>query len=227
MIRLFIVHENEFLRLGLRTAIEKEEGIEVVEDSSPTDRTVALVANLKPDVVLMGINPSSLNTVTACREIRVETPSTRVVMLSSLEMEEELLISILAGASGYVTTNTRVSELVQSIRIAVHGGSYFDWGAAERIVRSVKDRLSAGEYMSGDGTLSERESIILSMVGEGCSNEEIGQRLKIATTTARNQITRIRSKLGLDSRVKLAAYAVRRGIHTHVDGSIGILEDTT
>ena len=152
------------------------------------------------------------NEVVACREIRKEIPSTKVVMLSSLTKEEELLISILAGASGYVSITTKIPELVRAIRVTENGGTYFDWGVANRIIGRLQEMLSSPVENWQGISLSGREKSILSMICEGCSNDEIGFRLNLATPTVRNNITAIRAKLDVDSRGKLGAYAIRHGL---------------
>ena len=212
MVSLVIVSENEYLRLGLRTAIEIGEGIEVVGDCDMASDSIALARRLKPDVVLMSVSWSMKNEVAACREIRSEVPSTKVVMLSSLTREEELLVSILAGASGYVSITTKIPELLRAIRIADNGGAYFDRDLSDRIIGRIQEMLASPAKNWRGISLSGREKSILSMICEGCSNDEIGFRLNLATPTVRNNITAIRAKLGLDARAKLVAYAVRHGI---------------
>ena len=143
----------------------------------------------------------------ACREIRGTVPSTKVVMLSSVEREEEVLASIVAGASGYVCTNASRAELVRTIRVAASGGSYFDRAVSSRVIGRLQELNGAASPV--DDGLTEREESILALIAEGFDNGEIGERLSLARTTVRNNITRIRLKLDLDSRPKLVAYAVR------------------
>lgn len=211
MISLIIVEESELLRLGLRVAIEAGGDIEVIGDFRPSDEAVAEVERLGPDVVLMSMRWPGIEGVAACREIRGSVPSTKVVMLSSTEREEEILASIIAGASGYVSTNTSRTEVVRTIRVAANGGSYLDWGVTERVLGRLQE-LNGRESTPVADALTDREVSILTMIAQGCSNGEIGERLNVATSTVRNNITRIRSKLGLNSRSKLMAYAVQQGL---------------
>ena len=211
MISLAIVDESEFLRLGLRVAIETSGDIEVIRDFPPGMETLSEVERLRPDVVLLSMRWPSTQGLNTCREIRGAVPSTKVVMLSSREGEEETLASIVAGASGFVCTNSSRVELVRTIGIAARGGSYFDGGVTERVVDRLRE-LSASESVAVSDGLTDRESSILVLLAQGFDNGEIGEQLKLANTTVRNNITRIRTKLGLDSRAKLVAYAVEQRI---------------
>ena len=211
MINLAIVDESEFLRLGLRTAIETSGDIEVIGDFQPGEATVEEVGRLRPDVVLLSMRWPATEGLASCRQIRAAVPSTNVVILSSTEREEEVLASIVAGASGYVCTNASRGELIRTIRVAASGGSYFDGEVTARVIGRLQE-LSGEVSPVGDG-LTDREKSILALLAGGFDNGEIGERLSLATTTVRNNITRIRSKLDLDSRSKLVAYAVEQRLN--------------
>ncbi len=205
-----IVDESEFLRLGLRVAIETSGDIEVIGEFAPGEETVAEMERLRPDVILLSMRWPATEGLAACREVREAVPSTKVVMLSSMERDEEVLASIVAGASGYTCTNVSRDELVRTIRVAARGGSYFDGSVTARVIGRLQE-LSGDASPVGDG-LTDREASILALLAEGFDNGEIGERLNVATSTVRNNITRIRSKLSLDSRSKLIAYAFQHGL---------------
>ena len=210
MISLAIVDESEFLRLGLRAAIETSGDIEVIGDYPPGGETLSEVERLRPDVVLLSMKWPSTEGLNTCREIRAAVPSTKVVMFSSREREEETLASIVAGASGFVCTNSSRAELIRTIRVAANGGSYFDRGVTERVFGRLREL--SGESAPNEDGLTDREASILGLMTEGFGNGEIGERMNLATPTVRNNITKIRSKLGLDSRSKLIAYAIQNGL---------------
>ena len=210
MISLAIVDESDFLRLGLRAAIETSGDIEVIGDYPPGGETLSEVERLRPDVVLLSMKWPSTEGLNTCREIRAAVPSTKVVMFSSREREEETLASIVAGASGFVCTNSSRAELIRTIRVAANGGSYFDRGVTERVFGRLREL--SGESAPNEDGLTDREASILGLMTEGFGNGEIGERMNLATPTVRNNITKIRSKLGLDSRSKLIAYAIQNGL---------------
>ena len=219
MISLLIIDENAFLRLGLRTAIEMEEGIEVVGDSKPGDASLKLIGDLHPDVVLMSLRWPDMESVSVCREISEKFPSTRVVMLSDREREEEIVLSVLAGAAGYISKYTQGSDLALAIKVVAGGGMYFRAEIKERVTAMLRGIFGDQPPASMPEMLSRQEVVMLRMVGYGYGNKEIAERLKLASTTVRNGVARIRSKLGLDSRNKLISYAARRGFLMGDEGS--------
>lgn len=226
MISLLIIDENAFLRLGLRTAIEMEEGIEVVGDARPGDSTLDLIDDLRPDVVLMSLRWPEMESVSACRKISERFPSTGVVMLSDREREEEIVLSVLAGAAGYVSKYTQGSDLALAVRVVAGGGTYFRAEIKERVAARLRSVFGDPPPASVPEILSRGEVVMLRMVGEGYGNEEIAENLGLAPTTVRNRIVRIRSKLGLDSRNRLISYAARRGFLMGDEGSSsGDMED--
>ena len=123
-----------------------------------------------------------------------------------------MLIAILARARGYVSQSVERTELVRAIGMVNNGGGYFDWEIARRVIERIQDSKVRGLTESIPDVLSDREVTILRMVGEGFENSEIGQSLKIATTTARNNVYRMLRKLGVASRLRLVSFAARRGI---------------
>ena len=213
MIRLAIVDENRMLRLGLTAALESGCGIDLVGVFDLADEFMAEVKELKPDLVLIGMKWPAMSRVSVCRNIRRESPATQVLMLASEVRDEEVLASIMAGASGYIAMNARRSELIRAVHIITGGGSYFESSVVDRVIGRLQDVNSVAHVdVEGSDGLTEREVLILNMIAEGFSNEEIGESLGISHKTVRNNITELRTKLDLHSRTKLAAYAVRREI---------------
>ena len=209
MIHLAIVEDSEFLRTGLHIALETGSGIEVIGEYSLTSGSVLEIETVKPDVALVSMRWPSTDGLNICRDIRNRVPETRVVMLSSTSHEEEMLASVIMGAAGHISMNAPGTELTRVIQIVANGSTFFDQGVTDRVISRLRE-MSGQVEPSALEMLTERDVAILTMISDGCGNEEIGQRLEVATTTVRNRITRIRSKLGLRSRSALAAYAVRR-----------------
>ena len=213
MVRLAVIEDSELLRTGLRVALEAGGHMEVVGEFSLSEAAVSDVERLRPDVVLLGMRRPDLNRSAAiCRLIRSASSVTRVLVLSPGAWEDEALTSILSGASGHVSIDVPGCELVHAVRVAVDGGAHFEKRVAERVL----DRLGQSRTPIGDspelGRLSARERVILSMLADGRNNREIAEGLGIATATVRNNLTRIRAKLGLDSRTKLVRFVYEQGL---------------
>ena len=211
MIRLAIVDDNRMLRQGLSTALESGCGIDLVGVFDLADEFMPEMEELKPDLVLMGMKWPAMSRIGVCRNIRRDSPATQVLMLASDVRDEEVLASIMAGASGYIAMNSRRSELIRAIHIVAGGGSYFESGTVDRVIGRLQDMNSLAD-VDGPDALTEREVLILNMIAEGFSNETISTSLGISTRTVRNNITELRGKLDLHSRTQLAAYAARREV---------------
>ena len=150
-------------------------------------------------MVLLSMRWPSTEGLNTCREILgVRSPSTKVVMFSSREREEETLASIVAGASGFVCTNSSRVELIRAIRVAASGGSYFDRGVTERVIGRLRE-LSSDESMAVSDVLTEREMSILDLVAEGFGNGEIGVRLSLGDNDGAEQHHQdpVEARLGL------------------------------
>ena len=211
MIRVAIINESEFLRLGLRSAMEVGEDIEVVGDFEPDATLIERVSELGPDLVLMGMRSPVLDTLRSCRHILEAMPSIKVLILSSTRKEDDVLACMMAGASGCLNDNASGEELNHAIQAASNGRLHFEWGVAENVLTKLQ-RFNDSGYSSHLEVLSERETLILTLIGSGYSNKEIGIKLGLATATVRNNITRIRSKLDLHSRARLVKFAIDKGL---------------
>ena len=213
MVRVAVVEDSEFLRTGLRLALEAGGHMEVAGEFALSEEAVSEVKRLRPDVVLLGMRRPDLNRSAAiCRLIRSVSSPTRVLVLSRGAGEDEALVSILSGASGHVSMDVPVDELVHAVGVAVNGGAHFDKGVAERVIGRLEQNGTPVEDSSDLERLSDRERVILSMLADGLNNREIAQGLGIATATVRNNLTRIRAKLGLDSRTKLVRFVYEQGL---------------
>ena len=211
MINLAIVDDNEMLRQALHGALDSGCGIEIVGVLDLAAESISHVETLETDLVLMGVNWPAMSRVDICRRLIQKSPSTRVLMLASEVRDEEVLASIMAGASGYIAMNVPRAELIRAIHIVAGGGFYFESGTVDRVIARLQDMKSVADWSVLD-ELTEREVLILNMIAQGFGNDQIGESLGISDKTVRNNITRIRMKLDLHSRAELAAYAARREI---------------
>ena len=211
LIRLVIVERDQFLRLGLKAALESGGDIEVIGEFEATDGMAAAVGRLAPDIVLMSTGWPAADALTSCRKLRSSMPMTKFVLMSSTEREEEVVAAIASGASGHFPAGVSRSELLHAVRVAANGGSFFSRVAVERVLGRLRQLMESGPAPS-PATLSVRERTILALIARGLTNEQIGQRQRVSSYTVRNNITGIRSKLGLHSRAKLVGYAYKHDL---------------
>lgn len=211
MIKLIIVDDHEMVRLGLRTALELEDDMEVAGDFGDARVAIREAEFSRPDVVLMDVRMPGMDGITACRALRDIVPETRVIMLTSFSDQQAVISSIVAGASGYLLKNTGRADLLNAVRSVAGGASLLDPAITNQVLEKLKD-LTVKEEAREVEMLSEREREVLALVAEGMTNKEIAARLIISGNTARNHVSRILDKLGMNRRSEAAAFAAQHDL---------------
>ena len=211
MITSIVTEENELIRHGLKDALEETNAAEVIGDYSYADDMMPELSRLQPDVVILGGIGSLDERCRACNKIQDLSPGTRILTLFEKQQDNELHQIIMAGATGCVLTSAGKAQIVRSVGIVANGGLSFDRDTIIRLVARGREQLFDDEPAALD-ELTERERIIMALVAQDYSNEEIGQKLNLSKFTVRNNIVEIRSKLNVNSRLQLATFAVRYGL---------------
>ncbi len=208
-IRVLIVDDHEVVREGLRSLINRREGLTVVGEAGSVETAVAEAERTQPDVVIMDVRLPDGTGVEACREIREARPDTKVIMLTSYADEEAVFASIVAGASGYLLKQTRGQTLADAIATVSRGESLLDPAVTSKVMERVRN---AGARRQDDelSTLSEQEQKILALIAEGKTNKEIAAEIYLSDKTVKNYVSSILSKLNLRRRSEAAAFVARR-----------------
>ena len=170
---------------------------------------MALAKRRRPNVVIMDVRLPDGSGVDACRQIRSERPTTRVVMLTSFADDDAVVAAILAGASGYLLKQSEPERLVAAVESAAAGGSLLDPAVTETVLRWMRGTASAGGPAS---RLSEQERKILPLIAEGKTNREIGGELYLSEHTVKTYVSRILAKLGCANRTQAAIIAHDAGL---------------
>ena len=204
-VRLLIADDHAIVRKGLRVFLELDSEIRIIGEAADGAAALRLACSLRPDVVLMDLIMPVMDGVAATTAIRRELPETEVLALTSV-LESNLVIqAVQAGAIGYLLKDTEGLKLRQAIKAAAAGQVQLSPEAAAMLVHKVKAPGSAEQ-------LSERETEVLRLVGQGLSNKEIGNRLFIGETTVKTHVRNIMRKLDVPSRTHAALYALRIGL---------------
>ena len=211
-IRVLVVDDQALVRTGFRMVLEIEPDVAVVGEAVDGAQAVERVMAVKPDVVLMDVRMPVMDGIEAARRIIERGLPTRVVMLTTFDLDEYVLAALQAGASGFVLKDIQPELLVAGIR-AVHAGESL-------LAPSVTRRLIQ-TYVSGAGhqvsrpqrppvldELTPRELEVLVQVARGLSNSEIARALFISETTVKTHVSRLLTKLGLRDRVHAVIYAL-------------------
>jgi two-component system response regulator NreC len=211
-IRVVLADDHRMLREGIRALLERQDDIEVVGEAADGREAVRLVSQLCPDVVVMDVSMPLLNGIEATRQIRRDCPTARVLTLTVHESQDYVAQLLAAGASGYIIKRAGGDELVSAVR-AVHRGEVFLHPSIARVViQDYVQRLQAGQGLSAQDVLTDREREVLQLIAEGYTNREIADLLHLSIKTVQNHRSNIMRKLDLHDRGELIKYAIQQGI---------------
>src|SRR6266581_3900139 len=204
-IRILIADDHEVVRQGLRVGLGVDPELEVVGEAADGAEAVRLAQRLHPDVVLMDLLMPELDGIAATEVIRRELPDTEVVALTSVLEDASVVGAVRAGAIGYLLKDTQAEALCQAIKAAAAGQVQLTPKAAARLMQAVST-LESRE------ALTERESDVLRLLAQGQSNKQIAHSLHNTEQTIKTHVSKILSKLGVQSRTQATLYAIRVGL---------------
>jgi DNA-binding NarL/FixJ family response regulator len=213
-VRVMIVDDQDLVRRGLRTVLDSERDMEVVAEASDGAEAIAVARRTQPDVVLMDIRMPGLDGVDATRRLLDgdEEAETRVLILTTFDLDEYVFGAIRAGASGFLLKDVPPEELVAAIRVIARGDALL----APAVTRRLIDRFAGTPDPQGDvgdlESLTERELEVLGLVARGLSNAEIAAELVVEETTVKTHVRHVLQKLGLRDRVQAVVAAYEAGL---------------
>ena len=206
-IRLVVADDHQLFLYGVVAALQAAEDIEVVAYTEDGREAVQLAQEHLPDLVLLDVNMPG-GGLTAARDIAVALPSTKIVMLTVSEDEDDILAAMKAGASGYVVKGIPARDLITVVRSIAAGEVYISPSLAFGMLKE----LSRQQPGTAVDTLSTREREVLELVAAGMTNAEIGTRLNLAEKTIKHYMTNVLAKLHVNSRVEAALVAQKIGL---------------
>jgi DNA-binding NarL/FixJ family response regulator len=215
-IRVALADDQHLIRGGFSSLLSAEPDLEVVGEAATGREAVALVKREKPDVVLMDIRMPDGDGLWATEQI-VADPSlagTRVVVVTTFELDEYVAQAIRAGASGFLVKDTEPVELIRAVRVVAGGDALLSPSVTRRLLERVATGLRDAPDTSRLQNLTDREREVLTLVGQGLTNDEIGGRLYLSPLTAKTHVSRIMSKLLARDRVQLVVIAYETGLVT-------------
>jgi DNA-binding NarL/FixJ family response regulator len=214
-LRLMLVDDQSLFREALRTLLALQPDFEIVAEAETGERAIAGAKAHLPDVILMDLRMPVMGGVEATRRVLAAVPTTKVVVLTTFEEDEEIFEAMRAGAVGYLLKACSADKLNESVRAAAKGASVLEPAVTARMMAEL-NRLSSREGKKISQTLadplSERELGVLKLLAVGCSNKEIGSRLNITEGTVKNHMTNVLGKLGVLDRTQAALRAREMGI---------------
>jgi DNA-binding NarL/FixJ family response regulator len=215
VIRVVVVDDQALVRMGLRTLIDTEDGMELVAEAADGRAGLAAIRRARPDVALMDIRMPVLDGLAALREITGDPDlrDVRVVMLTTFELDEYVFEALRAGASGFVLKDAEPDDLMRAVRVVADGGSLLSPSVTRRVIERFASAAPGRSAPHPDlDRLTEREREIVSWVATGRSNDEIAAELVVSPATVRTHVSRAMVKLGARDRAQLVVFAVQSGL---------------
>ena len=216
MIRVLLADDQALIRMGFRMVLDAEADIEVVGEAAVGAAAITQAKALIPDVVLMDIRMPGVNGIEATAEI-TRTLDTKVLILTTFDLDEYAFGGLRAGASGFLLKDTRPAELIEAIRTVASGEAVVSPRITRRMLEMFAGQLPSGATASGQvdpriASLTPRETEILCLVARGMSNAEIAAELVVSATTVKTHVGSVLAKLGVRDRVQAVVVAYETGL---------------
>ena len=216
-ISVVLADDQALMRMGFRMVLEAEEDIAVVGEASDGTSALAQAKALHPDVILMDVRMPGMNGIEATERIARECPSTRVLILTTFDLDEYAFAGLRAGASGFLLKDTRPAELAEAIRTVASGEAVVSPRITQRMLEMFASSLpnSGTPAQASDpriDSLTPREKEILVLMSQGMSNAEIAEHLVVSATTVKTHVGNVLAKLDVRDRVQAVVVAYETGL---------------
>jgi two-component system, NarL family, response regulator NreC len=212
LIRVVIADDHSVVRQGLRAWLERSGYIQVVGEAADGREAVALVDELKPDVVMMDIAMPMLNGIDATAQVMRRHPDTKVIILSMHADESYILRALGAGAKGYLLKESTETDVLPAVKSVTEGKPYVTPSIARLLLEDYIRMLKQNNLQDSYDLLTEREREVLQLLAQGKSNKEVAQVLDLSPHTIESHRTNLMQKLNLHNTAEIVLYAVRKGI---------------
>jgi two-component system response regulator DevR len=202
-IRVFLLDDHEIVRRGIADLLDAESDVTVVGEAGTAAEALRRIPAVQPDVAILDARLPDGSGIDVCRDIRSALPKVRCLILTSYDDNDAIFAAVMAGASGYLLKEIRGSSLVDAIRQVAAGKSLLDPAVTERLLNRLRGGAPQDPRLT---SLTEREREILSLITDGLTNKQIGERLFLAEKTVKNYVSGLLAKLGMQRRTQAAVY---------------------
>jgi len=208
-LRVLIADDQALVRTGFRKILECESDIEVVGEAEDGAQAIERCGLLRPDVVLMDIRMPRVDGLQATRDL---AGSTRVIILTTFDVNEYVYEALRCGASGFLLKDTQADQLLTAIRVVAQGDALLSPSITRRLIEQFARRPLPSSRPDALAQLTERELEVLQLVARGLSNAEIARELIVGDATVKTHVSRVLNKLGLRDRVQAVVIAYESGL---------------
>ena len=220
MIRVLIADDQSLVRTGFKMILDAESDVEVVGEAGDGAAALTMARTLRPDVVLMDVRMPGTDGITATGQITAELPGTRILILTTFDLDDYVHAGLRAGASGFLLKDVPAPDLVAAIRTVAAGDSVLSPSTTRRLIERFVPLLPAPAAATTDSlaALTNREREVFALVAKGRSNREIADALFLSEGTVKIHVSRLLGKLGLRDRVHAVILAYESGVRAPGDG---------
>ena len=216
-VRVLLADDQPLIRAGFRMLLEEQPDITVIGEAADGAEAVRLTSQLRPDVVLMDIRMPGTDGIEATRRIVAETPESRVLVLTTYDLDEYAFTALRYGASGFLLKDARPADLADALRAVADGDAVIAPSVTRRLLDNFAGLLPDLRGNEPPGTpvlsqLTEREKQVLIHVAEGLSNSEIAAAMFLSEATVKSHLGRVLAKLHLRDRVQAVIFAYQAGL---------------
>jgi DNA-binding NarL/FixJ family response regulator len=213
MITTFIADDQAMVRQGFGALLSAQSDISVVGDAANGRDAVRLVHMLAPDVVLMDVRMPELNGLDAAREILARDSGTKVLMLTTFDIDDYVYAALRAGASGFLLKDAPADELVRAVRVVAAGDALLAPSITRRMIADLVSRHAVPRRSADElARLTPRETEVLELLARGMSNAEIAAGLFVSEETVKTHVGKVFAKLGLRDRAQAVVMAYETGL---------------
>ena len=211
-IRVMVVDDQALMRTGFRMILESADGIDVVAEADNGQAALVEAERAVPDVILMDIRMPELDGVEATRRLHERGTDSRVLILTTFDLDEYVYAAIRAGAAGFLLKDTPPEALIEAVRVVAAGEALLSPSVTRKLVEEFSRSAPATTPVVGMDDLTERETEVLVAMARGLSNAEIAETLFVGETTVKTHVGRVLMKLGVRDRVQAVVAAYESGL---------------
>ena len=213
VIRVVLADDHDLVRAGFRVMLEAEPGIRVVAEAADGREAVEAVRRARPDVVVMDIRMPDMDGIEATRRIGEAGLDSRVLVVTTFDLDEYVFAALRAGAAGFLLKEARPEQLAEAVRTIAAGDALLAPRVTRRLVEHFVEGPRPDERMlAAIDELTPREREVLTLIARGMSNAEVGRAIFLSEATIKTHVTRILEKLGLKSRTQAVVAAYESGL---------------